>query len=464
MSSWPKFAVVGHPNKGKSSIVSTLSQNDLVDVGEDPGTTKTCSSYKLKLHEQVLFELIDTPGFQRPRKVFQAIKSLNESVGAEGASGRPEAVKRFIEKEDSLKDYPDEVELLKPIVDGAGILYVVDGSSPYGPEYDSELEILRWTGQPSMALINPIGDDRYVQEWKTALGQFFNVVRVFNAKSEEFTKQIELFSAFSELKEEWREPITKACDSLLKDREQKLSLASENLSELLFTVLSEYVEQRLSSDSRGDEALKSKLSAKLKDKIVESEQNYRKKIESLFRYSRLSRVEDELDLLNESELFSEESWKLFGLKKKELLTLGAIGGAAAGGSFDVLSGGSSLLMGSVVGGLVGFGTALFAGEKLVDTKVVFLPLGERLLKVGPIQDLNLPFVVLERARLHYSLISKRTHAERGELDLKSLQSGSVRALSMSEKKEFEKVFRKLRKSTDVLGNRERLSRLIEGVL
>jgi len=40
MDSYPKFAVVGHPNKGKSSIVSTLSQDETVTISSIPGTTK----------------------------------------------------------------------------------------------------------------------------------------------------------------------------------------------------------------------------------------------------------------------------------------------------------------------------------------------------------------------------------------------------------------------------------------
>ena len=34
----PRFAIVGHPNKGKSSIVATLAQDDSVPVSPLPGT------------------------------------------------------------------------------------------------------------------------------------------------------------------------------------------------------------------------------------------------------------------------------------------------------------------------------------------------------------------------------------------------------------------------------------------
>ena len=35
----PVFAIVGHPNKGKSSLVSTLARDDSVHIGAEPGTT-----------------------------------------------------------------------------------------------------------------------------------------------------------------------------------------------------------------------------------------------------------------------------------------------------------------------------------------------------------------------------------------------------------------------------------------
>ena len=36
----PIFAVVGHPNKGKSSIVATLAQDDSVAISSASGTTR----------------------------------------------------------------------------------------------------------------------------------------------------------------------------------------------------------------------------------------------------------------------------------------------------------------------------------------------------------------------------------------------------------------------------------------
>ena len=126
-----------------------------------PGTTKKSSSHTISLGEADLVRFFDTPGFQRPHQVFKILKE-----DSSGADSRPYAVRKFALKADNQAPFPDEVELLKPIIDGAGIIYVVDGSIPYGEEFDAELEILRWTGQVSMALINPIDSEKYVDNWK----------------------------------------------------------------------------------------------------------------------------------------------------------------------------------------------------------------------------------------------------------------------------------------------------------
>ncbi len=56
----PRFAVVGHPNKGKSSIVATLAQNDGIAIALEPGTTPENGHYPLRVDDRAPDELIDT--------------------------------------------------------------------------------------------------------------------------------------------------------------------------------------------------------------------------------------------------------------------------------------------------------------------------------------------------------------------------------------------------------------------
>ncbi len=130
----PRFAVVGHPNKGKSSIVASLAQDDTVQISDTPGTTVRTRAFPLRIDGRVLYELYDTPGFQRARRVLAWLKA--EPVRADE---RPERVRAFVRAHRDDPMFADEVELLRPIMEGAGILYVVDGAKPYGPEYEAEM-------------------------------------------------------------------------------------------------------------------------------------------------------------------------------------------------------------------------------------------------------------------------------------------------------------------------------------
>ena len=58
----PVFAVVGHANPGKSSVVSTLAADDSVRVGALPGTTQHCREFPMRVDDEVLYTLVDTPG------------------------------------------------------------------------------------------------------------------------------------------------------------------------------------------------------------------------------------------------------------------------------------------------------------------------------------------------------------------------------------------------------------------
>ena len=189
--SLPRFAIVGHPNKGKSSIVATLAEDDSVAISPEPGTTRIARAYPMRLDGVTLYELIDTPGFQRAREMLAWLNAHDRGAGA-----RTDVVREFVEQHDGVERFHDECQLLRPILDGAGILYVVDGSRPYGAEYEPEMEVLRWTGQPRMALINMIGAGDHVDEWRAALSQFFSIVRVFDAMRSDFDRRIELLRAF----------------------------------------------------------------------------------------------------------------------------------------------------------------------------------------------------------------------------------------------------------------------------
>ena len=348
-------------------------------------------------------------------------------------------------------------------MEGAGILYVVDGSVPYGPEYEAEMKILRWTGQPSMGLINPIGTADHIEEWRAALQQYFSVVRVFNAVHSSFGKRVELLRAFGQLREEWREVLDQAVESLIADRSRRRNQAAGVLAETLATMLTHRTEAALPG-SEDDTAIRTKQEARYLDALRIMERKSRDRVEEIYDHARLDRKEEALEQLGDQGLFSEKTWKMFGLKRGQILGLGAIGGAALGGMIDASTGGASMLLGTLIGGGLGATTSLLAANSLAEMKILNIPLGGRKLVVGPIRNLNFPHVVFNRARLHHALVAARTHAERAALDMEDVNAAALSSLTSSQRRSLEKCFTHLRRGWAPETAQDKLAESIAAIL
>ncbi|MEM1208856.1 MAG: GTPase/DUF3482 domain-containing protein [Planctomycetota bacterium] len=415
-SAVPVFAVVGHPNKGKSSIVATLAEDESIRVSAEPGTTTVADRFAFELDGRVLYELVDTPGFQRARRALDWLQQ-HETTAAEHAK----AVGDFVAAHRAGEMHRDEVRLLGPILDGAAILYVVDGSTPFGPQYEAEMEVLRWTGRPSMALINPIGRADHVDEWRNALGQYFKVVRVFDAMTAEFDKRLDLLRAFGQLDEAWRAPMDAAVDALVAEDERRRQRSVELIADLVIDAMTHRESIKLAAE---EDAAKRRpeLEERYREFMRKAERRCRSQVESLYRHERLERREGELPLIDE-DLFSEGSWSAFGLSRGDMVRLGFVGGGAAGIAagigVDAAVAGASLFAATAICGLVGSiggaASGWWAMDRLARARLLNQPLGGRLLTYGPADNVNLAFVMLGRALAHHRSIARRTHAARGEL-------------------------------------------------
>jgi hypothetical protein len=451
----PSFAVVGHPNKGKSSIVSTLAHDDSVRIAPEPGTTTHCRSYPMRVDGRVQYTLIDTPGFQRARRALAWIRERETTAAA-----HRQVVEAFVDAHRGTGAFDDECELLAPVLAGAGILYVVDGSVPYGPEYEAEMEILRWTGEPSMALINPIGEADHVAEWRAALQQYFKIVRVFDAVTAPFEKRVELLRAFGQLREEWREPLEAAARVLEDERRRVYERVAREVAAMIGQMVSYSASLRLpvAADPKLYEGT---LEQEYKDALRERERKGRRAVELVHGHRALERREGPVELLDQ-DLFSTDHWYFWGLDRRQLVATGAAGGALVGGAVDIGVGGASLLLGTLVGATVGGATAFLSSGRLARARVLSLPLGGRLLRCGPTRDLNFPWVVLGRALYHHARVAGRTHADRGALTLDSGERGPswVERIPRERRTAIERCFRRLRDGAPDAEVLEELTRLL----
>ncbi len=446
MKKHPRFAVVGHPNKGKSSIVSALAMDDSVQISDMPGTTQKQRSFPLKVDGKVLYELIDTPGFQRPRQVLEWLQK--EKVSAEK---REERIRLFINKYENDERFNDEIELLKPIVEGAGIIYIVDASKPYGQEYETEMEILRYTGQPSMALINHIEEADYALEWKRVLGQYFKMVRTFNPMSVNLENHISILESMAQLKEEWIRPVKEAIELFESYHKQMLEKSCEVISHLIYDALS-YKERLSLKNEEVQESEKEEIEQKYQASLRQLERRSQKKIEEIWNHKNLEKTQNIL-AFEEIDLFSKEAASVFGLTRQELVVTGATSAAIAGAGIDLLFMGHTLLLGGAIGGLVGGVGAYFSFDKLSEIKLLGQKVGKHYLQMGPMQNRNFPYILLGRALYHLFIIMHRSHALRSAVELDEGQAFKVEWLNDALKKDLERYHQLFRKEIVVEGEK-----------
>ncbi|MEO8938340.1 MAG: DUF3482 domain-containing protein, partial [Burkholderiaceae bacterium] len=223
MPTIPTFAVVGAVNHGKSSAVAALLEDDTVRISPMPG--ETVDNKRFALRDKLI--LFDTPGFQNARKTLAQIDR------AEAGDDPLRTFARFIETHRDDPDFDAECRLLQPIVDGAGIIYVVDGSKPLRDINLCEMEILRLTAAPRLAIINRTDDEDHVDAWKSRLDQHFNIVRVFDAHHATHADRRDLIESLASIERGWKDSLHQAADLIDAERDNRAIDAAALVVELI---------------------------------------------------------------------------------------------------------------------------------------------------------------------------------------------------------------------------------------
>jgi len=438
----PTFAVVGHPNKGKSSIVSSLSLDDSVAISNVPGTTHTKRSFPLKVDGVIIYELFDTPGFQRARAVLAWLEQHEVS-----ADKKHTVVEAFVREHKNDPKFHDEIELLEPILEGAGIIYVVDASKPYSSEYEAEMEILRWCNQPSMALINHIEADDFTQEWKRALGHYFKLIRTYNPMQATYKEHISILESMAHLNEEWTQSIKESITLFQTHHKQMLFEVSNIISNLLYESL-RYKEQIKIRFKEATEEEQQELENKYKTKLRKLEKRSYEAIAKTLHHNTLNQEIFELPF-EDIDLFSKESAAIFGLSKKELLMTSTTSGALTGAGVDLLLAGHTGFLGAAIGGIVGGVGGYFGFEELYKVKLLGKEVGKKQLQIGPMQNKNFPYILLSRALFYTKKLLNYSHANRESFVIERSEALRLNVFSDKERQKLEKYHKLFRSSKKV---------------
>lgn len=403
----PEFAILGHPNEGKSSVVSTLTEDDGIRVSRVPGETIESTPYTVKIDGKDIIRFVDTPGFQVPKQTLAWFRKFE---------GNPEhIVETFIETFKNDPFFIDECELLKPVAKGAGIIYVVDGSRPVRDDDLAEMEILRLTGRPRMAMINSKTDEKdYTSDWKNEFRRHFNSIRIFNSNTANFMERIKMLESLKAIDQEWEQSLSDVITAFQKDRRKRNLLAGTAICRAIEQILSFSLSEPVTEDSDLN-AMKEQLNEKYQAQIKEFEGRMFKKIRSLFKHNLFEYHLPDYSILNH-DLFSQQTWKLLGLTREQLAAAGAIFGGTVGAMIDTAAVGHTFGIFTAMGGILGAGSALFSGKTMAKNTPRGIRLGGDRLLLGPNKNLQFLYILMDRALIYYSHIINRPHGRRDMTD------------------------------------------------
>jgi GTP-binding protein EngB required for normal cell division len=441
----PTFAIIGHPNEGKSSVLSTLAEDDSVRVSPVPGETTTRQNFPVKIDGHELIRFIDTPGFQNPRATLAWMKSYQ---GPE-----EQLVESFLANHRQLDDFRDDCELLHPIAAGAGIIFVVDGSRPVRNVDRAEMEILRLTGAPRMAVINnKESDNNFIGDWRSAFRKHFNAIRIFNSCRATYSERIELLESLKSIDQQIEPLLRQVIDAFERDWRLRGDRTAQLICELLTSALT-YRETAALATGQDKHDLRSSLVERYRAQLAKLERKTQDDIRALFRHNIFNLQLPQHSILTE-DLFSGTTWQFLGLSNKQLIAAGAIGGATVGAGIDAAVGGASFGIGAAIGGLIGAAGTLFKGKRLIDSTELFgLRIGGEKLVIGPASNSQLLFILIDRCLLFYSHVINWAHGRRDyeqhpELTRQGEKQGYTSDWDQTERKVCLQLFKALQKNDE----------------
>jgi hypothetical protein len=446
-STLPAFAVVGRVNMGKSAVIATLLEiddNELVRVSPTPGETTRCQTHRIVFGDRECVRFIDTPGFSRPVEAMRAIQQIH-GAGTPGL----ESLRTFVAE--AGEEFGDEKRLLEPLLAGAGILYVVDPAKPLRDDFLAEMEILRWTGRPRLALLNrrdaATGPDE--ESWKSRLGGAFNLVRTFDAHHARYDERLRLLKALLEIEETHRgrleETIRLVEDEWRSRREEAAEAAISFLESALGLRVSATLEERdLTLPSRREKKGEL-LSKQYFAELAELERACFMNLLKIYRHH-LLKADTRPEAFRGIDLESNETWTKWGLARGQLAAVSAIIGGSAGLAVDAATGGLSHGAGTVLGALGGGIAAWFKGGSLPDLRISLtggmkLGTGEgKSLTMGPPRNPNFPWILLDGVLSRYRRILARAHGRRDEEILAGDDAGLTRGFPAERRSVLAKWF------------------------
>ena len=400
-SSVPTYTVVGHPNEGKSSVVATLAEDDSVRISPIPGETTHRREYPVQIDGKTVIQFVDTPGFQYPRRILEWFRTHGSPSG--------NLSKDFIAEQGNDPKLSHDIELLTPLSQGCGVIYVIDGSRPISSTDRIEMEILRLTGNPRMAIINPKDlQENYVAQWKSTCAKAFNSIRVFDAHQATYSERLALLESLKGINQDWETALAQTITAFEQDWANRIHQVAGILCELVREGITHSESKSIFKPSQ-EQPARQALQRRYETSLHQMESDHHQSIRRLFKHN-IFNVDIPAQSILHDDLFTERTWQVLGLTKKQIISTAAILGGGLGVQLDLAAAGLTFGLFTVSGAIAGATTAWLKGENLARTRIKKQEIGGIMVTVGPNTNPQFPFILLDRAMLYFQHVSNWAHA------------------------------------------------------
>ena len=396
-----KLAVVGHTNVGKTSLLRTLTRDvGFGAISHRPSTTQHVEGARLSVDGEALIELYDTPGFEDAVALYEYIEQLPKT--AERLDG-PELLQRFLNSSEARQRFEQEAKVLRQLLQSDAGFYVIDAREPVLAKYRDELAILAMCGKPLLPVLNFVNStEQREPAWREVLARLgLHALVRFDTIAPPQDGEQRLYENLSLVLDSQRPRLQRLIEHNQTQVLVRRKAAYRLIAELLVDVSAC---RRSVHPDQLEEAIQN-----LHRDVRQREQTCVEALLKLYAFRKDDAQASALPLQEGrwgDDLFNPATMKQLGIK----VGGGMAAGAATGAGIDLLTGGLSLGMATVVGAAVGGLTQTFRnyGERLKGKWR-----GERELTVN---DSTLRLLAIRQQRL-LNALEQRGHAAQARIQM-----------------------------------------------
>jgi len=333
------LAIVGHTNTGKTSLLRTLLRDSQFgEVQNAAATTRHVETASINIQAQPQIQLYDTPGLEDAGGVLDWLEA-HTTAQQDGI----DRINQFLASPAAQSDYAQEAKVLRQLINSDTALYVIDAREPILPKYKDELTILSWCAKPIMPVFNfTQGSDLAV--WQATLARRnLHVISSFDTVAFDFNGEIQLWHNLATML-----PSRQIIDQLIAHRQQEWQQLNQTAHQIIAESL---INIAAYAHSKPDSEALETAQATMQNTVRQHEHHTQQRLSQLYRFYQSDWTNPSQSAIQafSQDPFDAEQLKAYGIRTSK----GAAAGALIGLGLDALTLGTSLGLGSAVGGIIG---------------------------------------------------------------------------------------------------------------